>query len=226
MSFWNAFPKDRLLADVSVWSADLTRLADDMGRVDPYVDMYHIDVSDAHFTPGLLFFPDLVSAMRRVTKKVFHVHLMVERPWTLIDTFAEAGADMISIHAGDGQRPRECLEQIRERRCAAGLALSLEEDPGSITPFLDVIDVVIMLGTALGIKGQSLSSDACPRIEKMKKLLADTPRFNDIKVAADGGIREDTVPRLRSAGADAVVMGSLAFKSQDVQRTFGWIHSL
>ncbi|MGE5222074.1 MAG: D-allulose-6-phosphate 3-epimerase, partial [Omnitrophica WOR_2 bacterium] len=95
------FPGERLLADASLWSADFTRLGDEIRRVDGYADLYHFDVSDAHFVPGLLFFPDLVAALRPLTRKPFHVHLMADNPLSLIDDFVNAGADRITIHYGN-----------------------------------------------------------------------------------------------------------------------------
>jgi ribulose-phosphate 3-epimerase len=226
MSFWQDFPTNRLLADLSLWSADLTRLGEEITRVDPYADLYHLDVSDAHFTPNLLFFPDLVAAVRPITRKKFHVHLMVDKPQSLIDAFAEAGADMISIQMGKEPLVKSCLEQIEKANCSAGLAFKVTEDPSLVVPYLDFIEVVIMLGTALGVKGQSISGDAYSRMERMKSIIARSASSHKIRVAADGGIRSDTVPQLRTAGADIVVMGSLAFRSDDLSKTFRWIRSL
>jgi len=80
MDFWNSFPKDRLLIDASIWSANITCLGDEMRRVDDWVDLYHFDVSDNHFVPGLLLYPDLVAGVRPLTNKPFHIHFMVENP--------------------------------------------------------------------------------------------------------------------------------------------------
>ena len=226
MNFWQSFPRDRLLADVSLWSADFTRLGEEIVRVDPYADLYHLDVSDAHFTPNLLLFPDLVAAARSVTRKKFHVHLMVDRPQSLVEAFAEAGADMISIHMGNEPLVKDCLDRIEKTNCAAGLAVNLDDDPLLIVPYLDFIEVVVMVGTALGMKGQSISRNAYPRIERMKSIIARASPSHEIRVAADGGIRADTIPLLRAAGADIVVMGSLAFKSDDLSKTFRWMRSL
>ena len=97
----DVLPSNRLLAEFSLWSANLTRLADEIARVDAYVDIYHIDVADGHFTPALLFFPDLTAVVRKHTAKPLHVHLMVTDDilQSQIEQFAEAGADLITIHA-------------------------------------------------------------------------------------------------------------------------------
>ena len=226
MSFWQDSPNDRLLADVSLWSADLACLGQEITRVDPYVDLYHLDVSDAHFTPKLLLFPDLIAAVRPFTRRKFHVHLMVDSPQSLIDDFAEAGADMISIQMGTKALVRNCLNRIEKAKCAAGLAVELDEDPRLVIPYLDFIEVVVMLGTALGVKGQPISQNAYSRMEKMKSIIARGSYSSKIRVAADGGIRAETIPRLRISGADIVVLGSLAFKNDDLSKTIRWIRSL
>ncbi len=89
-------PGDRFTAEFSLWSADLTRLGDDIRRTESVADLYHIDVADAHFVPGLLFFPDLVAALRPLTTRPFHLQLMVRDPAALIDDFVAAGADLIT----------------------------------------------------------------------------------------------------------------------------------
>jgi hypothetical protein len=93
-TFWQSLPSDRLLADVSLWSAHLAKLEEEIRRVDSYADLYHIDVSDGHFTQNLLFFPELIAAVRPLTSKILHVHLMVEKPLDHVDAFIEAGADI------------------------------------------------------------------------------------------------------------------------------------
>ena len=104
----------RLYADVSVWSADLSCLGAEIQRVDAFVDGFHFDVCDAHFVPGLLFFPDLIAALRPLTGRPFHVHLMVENPLDLIDGFIQAGADRITVHCDIGSRAIAAIQKIVE----------------------------------------------------------------------------------------------------------------
>jgi ribulose-phosphate 3-epimerase len=226
MAFWDNFDGGRLLAEVSLWSADFTCLGYEIERIDPFADLYHIDASDAHFVPGLLFFPDLVAALRGLTRKSFHVHLMAQRPLDLIADFARAGANVISIHAENGSQVVPALKRIRDLGLAAGLALSLETPLVAAVPYIEQIDLVILMGTALGVKGQDLSPLAVPRIGQMAVLLHEHGVDGRVKIEADGAIREHTVPALRASGADLVVMGSLAFKSQDLDQTFAWLHNL
>ena len=99
MTLLTSLPSHHLLIDVSLWSANLSELGAEVKQVEPYADLFHLDVSDAHFVPGLLFFPDLVAALRPLTCIPFHVHLMTEHPLSLIDSFVDAGANLITVHA-------------------------------------------------------------------------------------------------------------------------------
>src|SRR5919205_1773718 len=140
---------DRLTAEFSLWSADLTRLGDEIRRTEPFADLYHIDVADAHFVPGLLFFPDLVSALRPLTTRPFHIHLMVSNPAHLVDAFVAAGADLITIHAELGELVPATLRQIRDAHVSPGLALRLETPVEQIQPYIEHIDTLVLLGTPL-----------------------------------------------------------------------------
>ena len=102
MTGWPDLSPPRLLVDVSLWSAELANLVAAIRRVSPFADSFHFDVSDAHFAPSLLFFPDLVRSLRPFTKRPFHVHLMVERSTALIPEFLISGADVITIHGEVG----------------------------------------------------------------------------------------------------------------------------
>ena len=226
MTFWDEYPNDRLLAEISLWSADFTCFKSEIARIDPYTDLYHIDVSDGHFVPGLLFFADLVAALRPLTQKKFHVHLMTENPLAHIDDFIKAGANLITVHAENGPLAPAALQKIRSCGVASGLALGLATAPDTVLPYLDLVDVILMMGTPMGVKGVEPSSLAYDRIRYMRHLVDHAGADTRIRIIADGGIRTYTVPLIRSAGADGVVMGSLAFKSQDLDQTFKWAASL
>ena len=220
----STLPTDRLIAEYSLWSADLIRLADDMSRVEKFVDIWHIDVADGAFSPALLFFPDLVAACRKLSAKPFHVHLMVA-DGVLIDQirqFAEAGADLISLHA-ENANAEAGLDLISDLGLASGVVLQLETPVAAAKRWLDRIAMLTLLGTRMGIKGVGLDEAAGARLTEAGKMIAATGRR--IVLAADGGIRETTVPGLRRAGAETIVMGSLAFGAADLAARMAWVHA-
>jgi ribulose-phosphate 3-epimerase len=220
-------PRDRLLAEFSLWSADLVRMADDIARIDPFVDIYHADVSDGHFSSALLLFPDVIAQIRPLTDTPIHVHLMASDGILLdqIDQFAEAGADIVSIHA-ENSNVEAGLERISSRGIAAGLVLQLHTPIEAAAAFLDRIAMLTLLGTKIGIKGVGLDPAAEARLVLAREMIGHSTGRGRTLLAADGGIREHTVPGLRRVGAQTIVMGSLAFGAQDLAARMNWVHAL
>lgn len=220
-----SLPRTRLVAEYSMWSADLIHLADDLARIAPHADILHVDVADGHFAPALLFFPDLVARLRDKTALPIHVHLMVADAVlpSQIDQFAEAGADLISLHV-ENANAAAGLDRIAAHGVKAGMVLRVETPVAEAAPWLHRLDMLTLLGTAIGVKGQGLDPTATARLQEAGRLIATAGRR--IVLAADGGIRDTTVPLLRAAGAETVVMGSLAFGAPDLAERMRWLHGL
>ena len=223
-SFNAKLPRNRLICEFSMWSANLLRLEEDLQRIAPHADVLHVDVADGHFAPALLFFPDQIAAMRKATKLPIHVHLMVTSDILIeqIDQFAEAGSDLISVHSENGAMAETALDHIKSKNLAAGIVLKWDTPVSSAAPLLDKIDFLTLLGTAIGVKGQSLSEAALSRLQEAKAMIGG----RDIILAADGGIRDNTVSLLRKAGTQTVVLGSLAFGAPDLAERMVWLKSL
>lgn len=218
--------RSRLLLDVSLWSAPLARMADAIHRTEDCADMYHIDVADGHFVPSLLFFPDLVAAIRAETAKPLHVHFMLDDPLSQVDEFVSAGADIITIQAENGDSVPRVISRLRERNVAVGLAFQIDTSMDLLDAYINDIDLVLMMGTRLGIKGVGLDLRAYERLCTVRAKIASRGLGDRIIVSADGGIRDETVPKLYAAGADMVTPGSLVFKSADLEETVRWARSL
>ncbi|GLR49509.1 ribulose-phosphate 3-epimerase [Shinella yambaruensis] len=227
-SWIDDLPKDRLIAEFSVWSADLVRLADDLARVDPHVDVLHVDVADGHFAPALLFFPDLVASLRKVSARPIHVHLMVADAVVLsqIEQFADAGSDLISIHIENEGVADAALDLLDRRGVAAGMVLRVETPVERLRRHAARLRFVTLLGTAIGVKGQGLDETAGTRLQEARQIIAESGADHRIVLAADGGIREHTVPLLRRSGAETVVLGSLAFNAPSLSERMAWLHAL
>jgi ribulose-phosphate 3-epimerase len=221
-------PKDRLIAEFSVWSADLVRLSDDLARVDPYVDILHIDVADGHFAPAMLFFPDLVAGVRIVSSRPIHVHLMVADSILLsqIEQFSDAGSDLISLHVENESVADEALDLLDRRGVAAGMVLKVDTPVERVERYASRLSFVTLLGTAIGVKGQGLDEKAGARLQRAKQIIAGCGAVHRIVLAADGGIREHTVPLLRQSGAETVVLGSLAFNAPSLDERMAWVRAL
>lgn len=207
----------------SLWSADLSRLADEIRRVEPHSERFHLDVADGHYVPNLLFFPDLVKALRAHTARPFEVHLMVTDPLSWVGPFIEAGADGIIFCFDSARDPGRVLAAIKAAGKSAGVSLLIGEPLEVLQPYWKQLDVLTLVGTAMGIKGASMDAAIPAKVRHARQLIGAQKLTTEIEV--DGGIRRETVPLLKASGADTIVPGSLMFK-EDPASMRRWLASL
>jgi ribulose-phosphate 3-epimerase len=143
-----------------------------------------------------------------------------------IDQFAEAGSDLISIHLENAAVADAALDRLQAKGVAAGMVAKVETPIADVARFLPRLRFLTLLGTAVGVKGQRLNSGACDRLREAKRLIAESRAERRIVLAADGGIREQTVQDLRAAGAESLVLGSLAFCAADLASRMAWLHAI
>jgi ribulose-phosphate 3-epimerase len=207
----------------SLWSADLANLAKEIHRVEPYSDCFHLDVADGHYVKNLLFFPDLVKALRPHTRLPFEIHLMVTDPLSWVEPFVEAGADHIIFCLDAAKDPQEGLRAIKSFGKRAGVSLLITESLDLLEPYWDALDILTVVGTAMGIKGASMDQTVPGKIRRARDLINERGLLTQIE--ADGGIRRETVPLIHAAGADYIVPGSLMFGG-DPKEMRAWLASL
>jgi len=213
-----------LKASISLWSADLMNLESEIRRAEPYADSFHIDVADGHYAPLLVFFPDMVAAIREITKVPLEVHLIVESPEKWVGTFAEAGADSIVFYPDSTVNPTPVIERIKSHGLQTGVSLALAHSVSQVEPYIQDLDIVVVLGTDAGVKGVTTPDvKAYRKIDQLVRLRAE--QGLNFEIEADGAVRRETVPLLRQAGADIVVPGSLMF-GNDMKETSQWLRSL
>jgi ribulose-phosphate 3-epimerase len=212
-----------LKCSTSLWSADLANLGAEIRRVEPYSERFHIDVADGHYVHNLLFFPDQVKAIRAHTKLPLEIHLMVADPIRWIEPFVEAGADNITFCFDAVKNPGDVLKAIRATGKEAGVSLRIIDGVEALDPYWDLVDMLTVLGTAMGIKGASMDASAPAKIRQARQIIKD--RNLKTVIEADGGIRRETVPLLKAAGADYIVPGSLMFKENPAEMR-EWLASL
>lgn len=213
-----------VLASVSLWSADMTHFEAEIARADPFADMYHIDVCDGRYAANLLFFPDLVAALRPKTAKPFEVHLITYEPEKWIDPFTAAGANSFIFYPDSTEDAGALIGEISGRGLGVGLSISLKQPVSLIEEHLGALDVVTVIGTESGIKGvRTVAPVAFEKIRELVRLRAE--HGHRFKIQADGAIRWETVPLLAQAGAEVVVPGSLFFK-EDMAKVSEWLKGL
>lgn len=212
-----------LKCSTSLWSADLANLAAEVRRVEPYSERFHLDVADGHYVKTLLFFPDLVRALRPITRVPFEVHLMTTDPLDWIGPFAEAGADGFILCHDSMPELARAIRAVKELGKRVGVSLSLAENVALLKPYWPDLDLVTILGTALGIKGASMDPVVPGKVLGARAIVEARGLATEIEV--DGGIRRHTVPSIAAAGADWIVPGSLMF-GEDPGEMRRWLATL
>lgn len=201
-----------MLIAPSILSADFANLAADIASVEEQgADWVHIDVMDNHFVPNLTFGKLIVSSLRKSTKMPLDCHLMVENPEKLIPEFLEAGADGITIHVESTKDVSRCLKTIREGGARAGITLKPGTAVDKIMPYLDEVDLVLIMTVEPGFGGQSFMHD---QMAKVQTIRAEIDRRGlKVLIQVDGGVNPKTRPDV--VGADCVVAGSAIFHAAD-----------
>lgn len=193
----------------SILSADFANLERDLKEVEKSgADYLHVDIMDGHFVPNITMGPDQVAQIRKAISIPFDVHLMISEPLKYIDQFAEAGADIITVHVESRGGSQECIDAIVKKGVKPGLVLSPDTPIKVIEPYLDQISMVLIMCVYPGFGGQSYIPASTEKIKACRELIGN--RKIDIQV--DGGINFTTIKEAVDAGANVIVSGSCLFK--------------
>ncbi|WP_374387113.1 ribulose-phosphate 3-epimerase [Sandaracinobacter sp.] len=195
----------------SILSADFSKLGDEVRAIDAAgADWIHVDVMDNHFVPNLTIGPMVVKALRSHSAKPFDVHLMVQPADALVEAFAEAGADILSVHPESGPHLHRTLMRIRALGKQAGVVLNPATPLAALDHVMDLIDLVLVMSVNPGFGGQSFIESALPKIEAIRKRIDLSGKAIELEV--DGGVDAGNAGRLANSGATMLVAGTASFK--------------
>ncbi len=198
----------------SILSADFTRLGEQIQLVESAGASYiHVDVMDGHFVPNITIGPFIVKAVRRATSLPIDAHLMIERPDDFIARFAEAGANMISVHPEATYHLHRTLNAIRQAGCQAGVVLNPATPLAALEEVLNEVDYVLLMSVNPGFGGQQFIRSSLGKLRRLRALLGE--RGARARIEIDGGIGPENVAQVVAAGAEILVAGSAVFDAPD-----------
>lgn len=197
----------------SILAADFANLGEDVSRVAPSVDLFHIDVMDGHFVPNLSLGIPVIESLRKVTDVPFDCHLMMTNPDAYLEPLRAAGADLVTVHMEVFPDPTRVASQARELGLEFGLVLNPPTPFEAVEPFVELADMLLIMSVNPGFGGQAFIPEVLTKVSQARKLVDFQGLGTEIEI--DGGIGPDNIGRARSAGAEVFVAGSSVFRADD-----------
>ena len=209
----------------SILSADFSQLGNEIKRLEEGgADMIHVDVMDGHFVPNLTIGPPVIKALRKHCSLKFDVHLMISPVHKYIEAYADAGADIITVHPEATDNLEDSINKIKDLKKKVGVSLNPETSIDLIKNLLDKIDLVLIMSVNPGFGGQQFIENTYDKVRRLRALI--NAKNAEVMIEIDGGVTSDNAAALVQAGADVLVAGSFVFKSQKPSETISNLHTI